>query len=238
MRTDELMEKNQMKLAKSIAVVAVCALSYGALSGCTPVSKIRRTLALSDIHIQAGVAESRGQDETALELWTEYVNRRPQSVLGEYRLGMVETRLGLYNQAAGHLRIAYDLTPGNLEHLDALSQALLLGNQTESLMKLLRQTMDEGKPGTGHLRLAHYAQQAGQMDEAREALILAIAQDQGESIAPYIAMADFSASIGDTVTEIEHLRMALWFDASDPEILARLESKGMIAGPSLVIDPR
>ena len=61
MRTDELMEKNQMKLAKSIAVVAVCALSYGALSGCTPVSKIRRTLALSDIHIQAGVAEPRAR---------------------------------------------------------------------------------------------------------------------------------------------------------------------------------
>lgn len=227
-----------MKLNKSVAVVVVCALSCWPLTGCTPVSKIRRTLALSDIHIQAGVAESRGEDETALELWTEYVNRRPQSVLGEYRLGMVETRLGLYHQAAGHLRIAYDLTPGNLKHLDALSNALLLGNRTESLMKLLRETIDEGKPGTGYLRLAHFAQQAGQMDEAREALILAVSQDQGKSIQPYIAMADFAESIGDTITEIEHLRMALWFDASDPDILARLESKGMISGPSLVIDPR
>jgi len=227
-----------MKLAKAASIILLSALSVNMLAGCTPVNKVRRTLSLNTLHIQAGIAESEGDDQAAYELWSEYVDRRPHSNMVEYRLGMVETRLGLYNQAAGHLRIAYDLKPGNLVYLEALCNALIKAERTDSMMKLLRETIDEGETGTGYLRLAHFAKEAGQMDEAQEALILAIAQDQGDSIAPYVAMADFASVIGNTESEIEHLRFALWFDVSDPEILSRLESLGMISGPSLAVDPR
>lgn len=227
-----------MKFTQTVSIVLLCVLGSGALVGCMPVNKVKRTLALNDLHIQASVAESRGDDTEAYELWTEYVDRRPQSVMAEYRLGMVETRLGKFDQAAGHLRVAHDLKPGNIEYIDALANALLLAGRTDSMMKMLRETLEEGESGSGYLRLARYAQDAGQMDEAREALILAVVHDQGDSVIPYLAMADFARGINDVDSEITHLRYALWFDVSNAPVLERLAGLGMISGPSLAIDPR
>jgi tetratricopeptide (TPR) repeat protein len=226
-----------MKLVKTASIIVLCVLALAALDGCSPVNKVKRTLALNDIHIQAGIAEEKGDDQRAYELWTEYVDRRPQSVLAEYRLGMVETRLGLIDQAIGHLRIAHDLKPGNIIYLEALAEALAQGNRTDSLMKLLNETLNEGEEGTGYLRLARYAQRVGQMDEAREALLLAIIQNRGESPQPYLEMANFARTLNDQATEIKYLRNVLWFEQSNPAILSRLNDLGMIAGPSLAIKP-
>ncbi len=225
-----------MKLTKFILITLIGALLI-TLIGCSTVSKVKRTLSLNDLHIQAAIAEENGDDQTAYDLWTEYVERRPNSPLAEYRLGMVETRLGLYNQAASHLRVAHDLKPGEVLYIEALANVLALNNRTDALMKLLRETINEGEPGSGQLRLARYAQQAGQMDEAREALLLAIAQNQGQTPVPYLAMADFANGLNDSAMEIEYLRYVLWFDKSDPTILARLEALGMITGPSLAVKP-
>ncbi len=230
-----------MNIANSIkstrALLLSAAIGGAMLVGCTPVNKVRTTLALNDLHIQAAIAEDNGDDVLAKELWGEYVDRRPQSALAEYRLGSVETRLGEYDQAIGHLRIAHDLEPGNIEYLEALAHAMAQGNRTESLMKLLRQTITEGPSESGYFRLARYAQQVGQMDEAKEALNLAISLNGGQSADPYMEMANFASSINDTQSEIMNLRYALWFNQSDPTILSRLESLGMITGPSLAKKP-
>ena len=207
------------------------------ISGCSSVTKVKNTLALNDLHIQAAIAEDKGDDARALELWSEYVERRPHSAMGEYRLGRVETRLGMTTQAIGHLRIAHDLKPGNVEYIEALSEALVQANRVDSLMKILNETANEGEPGSGQLRIARYAQRVGLMDEAREALLLAIAEQGKLTPEPYLAMADFMNTIGDQDGEVRYLRQALWFDASDPTILTRLESMGMIPGPSLAIEP-
>lgn len=225
------------KLGLLTTVLLVGVLGSCFLSGCSTTRKVKNTLSLNNLHIQAAIAEDEGDDQLAYELWSEYVERRPQSALAEYRLGKVETRLGQYEQAIGHLRVAYDLQPGNIEYLEALADALVLSNRIDTLMSLLRQTVNEGETGSGYLRLSKYAQQVGQMDEAREALLLAIAQSKGTSAEPYLNMADFARSIQDTKTEIEYLRYALWFDRSDPTVLARLNDLGLIPGPSLALRP-
>ena len=225
----------QLRTATRAGLIVVSSLIV--LSGCTSVNKVKRTLALNDLHIQAAVAEDQGDDQKAYDLWTEYVDRRPNSRLAEYRLGLVETRLGLYDQAAGHLRIAHDLEPGNLEYIEALADALAMGNHPESLMKLLRESADEGPAGSGYLRLAKYAQRIGQMDEAQEAIQAAMIHWRGQSPEPYIAMADFAHTIGDQQLEITSLRQALWFDPADQTVLARLSALGLIPGPSLAIEP-
>lgn len=207
------------------------------MGACTPTNKVKRTLALNDLHIRAAVAEDKGDWDQAYELWSEYVDRRPQSALAEYRLGLVERRLGLNEQAVSHLRIAHDLQPGNVEYLEALADALVAVNDRDQLMTLLRQTAEEGPDGTGYLRIARFAQQAGMMDEAREALSLAIVESRGESPVPYLAMADFASTIGDADLEVRSLRQALWFDRTDEQINARLVALGMIPGPSLAIRP-
>jgi len=226
-----------MKLVKAASIVCVCVISLLGNGGCSTVDKVKSTLALNDIHIQAAIAEDHGDDARALELWSEDVARRPQSVLAEYRLGMVETRLGLLNQASGHLRIAHDLKPGEIVYLEALADVLALAGRTEALMKLLQETVDEGEVGDGQLRIAKYAQQVGLMDEAREALLLAIVQTGGGSPKAYLEMANFANAVGDRESEIANLRFVLSFDHSDPAILARLEALGMIAGPSLAVYP-
>jgi tetratricopeptide (TPR) repeat protein len=226
-----------MKLVKAASFVLVSLLVLASFAGCSSVTKVKDTLALNDLHIQAAIAEDKGDDARALELWSEYVDRRPQSALAEYRLGRVETRLGMTQQAIGHLRIAHDLKPGNIEYIEALSEALIQANRADALMKLLEESINEGEPGSGQLRLARYAQRVGLMDEAREALLLAIAEQGKLTPAPYLAMADFMNTIGDQDGEVRYLRQALWFDASDPTILGRLESMGMIPGPSLAIEP-
>ncbi len=227
-----------MKLAKTLTNITLCLLACSVFIGCRPVSKVKRTLALNDIHIQAAIAEDKGDYQTAYDLWTNYVERRPQSVLAEHRLGLVEIELGLYEQAIGHLRIAHDLKPGNIEYINALATALLKAGQKDALMALLLETTDEGPAGSGQLRLARFAQQAGLMDEAHQALLRSIIENNGQSPIPYIEMANFANTIGDSNAEIKNLRYALWFDRSDPVILNRLTNLGMIAGPSLALIPQ
>lgn len=229
-------EVSRMNRIGAIVVVLMMSALVG-ISGCTPAKKVKNTLALNDLHINAAVAEDRGDWEKAYELWSEYVDRRPQSALAEYRLGQVEMRLGLYNQAVTHLRVAHDLEPGNIEYLEALADALVVTDQSEQLMTLLRQTAEEGPDGSGYLRTAQYAQEAGLMDEARDALSLAIVSARGESAEPYLAMAAFAKSIGDADNEVHNLRQALWFDRTNTAVNARLSELGMIPGPSLALEP-
>lgn len=232
------MENRIMKCTLAATVlIAFASISSIPTAGCSTVGKVRNTLALNDIHIQAGIAEDKGDYERAFELWSEYVDRRPHSVLAEYRLGKVETRLGYYEQAISHLRVAHDLKPGNIEYLEALADALVLANRTDSLMSLLRETVNEGEEGSGYYRLARYSQELGMMDEAREALDQAVIHANGQSPDPYLQLAQFSKQVGDRESEILNLRKALWFDRSSPSIKARLIELGMIPGPSLAMKP-
>jgi hypothetical protein len=75
------------------------------------------------------------------------------------------------------------------------------------------------------------------LDEAREAYDLAIVRGRGTSAVPYLEMADFASTIGDTDLEIRNLRYALWFDRADESVMARLSALGMIPGPSLALQP-
>lgn len=225
-----------MMRAGMMAMVLVLGGAF-VFAGCSPAGKVQRTLSLNNLHIRAAIAEDEGDWDEAYALWSEYVDRRPQSALAEYRLGMVEMRLGMYRDAVGHLRVAHDLKPGNVEYIEALAGALVASGDTDGLMTLLRQTVDEGEAGSGYLRMGRYAQEAGLLDEAREALSLAVVNARGESAQPYIAMADFGRATGDRELEIRNLRYALWFDRTDPVIGDRLESLGVIPGPSLALEP-
>lgn len=207
------------------------------LGGCSTAKKVKRTLDLNELHIQAAIAEDEGDWRKAYDLWNEYVEQRPQSALAEFRLGQAEMQLGYVRDAVSHMRIAHDLQPGNIEYIEGLAEALVAAGDTEALMTLLRQTAEEGPDGSGYIRMGRYAQEAGLYDEAREAFELAIVNERGESVEPYLEMASFYRAIGDTDQEVHYLRMALWFDRTDANIKARLTELGMIPGPSLAIQP-
>jgi len=208
------------------------------IAGCQPASKVRRTLALNELQNHAGYAEQQGDDATALELWREYVDRRPHEAMARYRLGQVLLRTGEAGEASEHFRVAHDLKPGRLDYLEALAESLHQSGQRETMFQLLQDTMSEGGLAAGRMRYARFAMRAGLVDEAEESLRIAAAVEGTGSDAPYRMLADLARQTGDPDAEIEAWRTVLWFDATDAEANNRLRDLGVIPGPSLAIPPR
>ncbi len=104
-------------------------------------------------------------------------------------------------------------------------------------MSLMRETSSEGEPGSGHLRLARYAQRVGQLDEAQQSIRSAMILLRAESVEPYMAMADLAQHIGDSDLEEKSLRQALWFDPGSDQLHSRFLALGITPGPSLAIHP-
>lgn len=217
--------------------IALLALSSLAL-GCQPVNKVRNTLALGEIQNEAGFAEQNGDEARAMELWREYVERRPQQAFAQYRLGRLLVRAGRADEAIDHLWVAHDLMPGNIEYLELLAEAMHQAGEREDMFQLLNDTIEEGGLAEGHLRLAKFSMRAGMVDEAEESLRIAAALDGADSDRAYRALADLARQTGDTEAEIDAWRHVLWFNPRDEQANERLNELGVIPGPSLAIEPR
>ncbi len=207
------------------------------LSSCGPTQKVKRTFALNDLSLKARAAARDGDDQRSLELWQEYVVRRPHAHYAQYELGVTESRMGMYSAAIGHLTTAHDLRPGNVEYIETLGDTFILAGRAEKMMSLMRGTVAEGGKVSGQLRLGRYAQSVGMLDEAKQAIGLAMMYSNGESVEPYMAMADFARAIGDSVLEEDSLRKALWFDTGSDNLDSRFLALGITPGPSLAINP-
>ena len=207
------------------------------LSACGPTQKVKRTFDLNSLSLKARAAARDGDDQRSLELWQEYVERRPHAHYAEYELGMTESRMGLYTAAIGHLTTAYDLRPGNIQYIESLADTYILAGRAEDMMSLMRATTREGGEVAGQLRLGQYAQRVGMLDESKQAIATAIVFSNGESADPYMAMADFARLAGDSVLEEKSLRQALWFDPGSDNLHQRFLALGITPGPSLAINP-
>lgn len=213
------------------------ALALGVPQGCSTTEAVREKLSLSQISGQAHAAKRKGDLDRAYELWSEYVDRRPQAHYAEYELGLVELDLGLHQDAIRHLTIAHDLRPGNTDYIEALAQAYVDADQPGQMLALLQKTQHEGGHIQGLLRLADYAQRAGFMDDARTALKKAARLDNGDSIEPHIAIANFARRTNNRRLEIAALSRALAFDPSSDAYNARFLELRVTPGPSLAVSP-
>lgn len=226
---------------RSITILSIlCAgLCAGLLiPSCGPTRKIQRTLNLNDLSREARTATAQGENQRAVELWSEYVDRRPHSDVAQYNLGMSLLTVGSNSQAVGHLTTAHDLVPGNIQYIEGLADAYIAADRPEDMLSLMTETVGEGGFVAGNLRFADYAQKVGMLDEAKQAIRSAMVFSGGESMDPYMAMADFASEIGNRELEIKSLRQALWFDRSSGFLDQRFSGLGVTPGPSLAIDPR
>ncbi|RMH30460.1 MAG: hypothetical protein D6692_02100 [Planctomycetota bacterium] len=217
-----------------LTVIAAATLA----GGCQPAKKVQRTLALNELQNAAGYAEQQGDTAKAMELWTEYVTRRPHEAMAQYRLGILKLSNGMPREAADHLWIAHDLKPDRIDYLEALAEALHQSGERDAMFQLLRDTIEEGGLAEGHLRYAKFAGRAGLVDEAEESLRIAAALDGDRTDRAYRLLAQLARQTGDTEAEKDAWRHVLWFDRSDEEANARLSELGMIPGPSLALPPR
>lgn len=218
--------------------LAITAVSLLLAGGCQPATRSAKTTPLNELSRQADYAELQGNDARAMELWGEFVERRPHEPMARHRYGLLLMRNGDPLAAVEHIRVARDLRPARIEYLESLLEALHLAGEKDELFQLLRDSMNEGGLAEGRMRYATYAMRSGLADEAEESLRIAAALEGTRSVRPYQLMADLARQTGDKEREVEALRTVLWFNVSDPATNQRLRELGVIPGPSLATPPR
>lgn len=209
-----------------------CALSVICTAAC---SSQRSLVKVRDDGVKA---LDRGDTGKALADFREYNDRYPGTARGEYFLGRALAAADQPLEAKEHLWVAHTLEPHNDEYFVALCDSLSVLKLDEDLYRVLRQrAMDRGRV-IDYLLLGHYAQRAGDADEAAKALRTAAELDGGASIEPQLALADFYAAIGNKPESLRRLRMAYFLDPTDAAVNQRIRAMGEIPGPSFALEPQ
>ncbi|MEZ6243351.1 MAG: hypothetical protein R3B57_09935 [Phycisphaerales bacterium] len=220
-----------------VALVSILAGGAPLLGGCQAKKVITQSNELTGLKADGNDAYARGDYRKALEAYGSYVDQRPQSAWGRYRLGLTYMALNEPRYAREQFAIAHDLEPENGEYGEALADALLAIGDVAALFEHLDRMAAADRTSAGYLRTAKYAEKLGFMDEALAAYRKGVALDGDRSPEPHRALADFYRRIGDRKGEVRELRKVLWFDAQDPTASARLEELGEIVGPSFALEP-
>lgn len=218
-----------MRHAASVLVVGV--MVVGGLLGCEgyrPAEMVRAEA--NDLYFDGRYAEAQ-------PLYEEVVDRRAADAEAHYELGRNLLALGRPSAAREQMVLAYNLEPDNMTYFDGLAQAYVAAGDEEQLFNALEHQIQDRGGVADYLRLGRYAQRLGHADEAERALLGAAEIDDGQTREPQEALAAFYRSIGDTENEIRRLRMLLWFDRTDREVVGRLRELGEVPGPTLVLEP-
>jgi predicted Zn-dependent protease len=179
------------------------------------------------------------QYDQALADFQEYVDRFPGDPVGHYNLGRAYLKVTPARPVAAReqLLIAYSQRPTNDEYCEALCEAYAAAKQNEELYKLLRSRALDRQQVADYMRLARYARQLGDADEAKQALLTAARIDGGQSADLQLALADFYASVNDKAEAVRRLRMAFFLDPTNTTIQSRMQTMGVVAGPTFALRP-
>jgi tetratricopeptide (TPR) repeat protein len=134
-----------------------------ALTGCA--SKQR---GLNYIREEGDREYSRGNFNTALADYQEYVQRNPGDPDVRHSLAKTLLKTGDPAAAVEHASIALDARPDNEQYLETLAESLYQSKQTDALYRLPRtNASDRGRVGD-YIRLGHYAAKLGDADGAEQ----------------------------------------------------------------------
>lgn len=211
-----------------VLVIASLALP---LAGCAYKRSVVKVEADGDAAYEAG------EYAVALTDYDEYARRVGPHARIQYKIGRTHLAMGKPNVAVEHLWLAHELAPGEGAYLDALCEALLADNQREELYRLLRMQVEANRTPDAYMRLGYYAAKMGDPDEALPALLTAASLDQGRSVEPQMALADFYLSHGDRERGLMRLRMALYVDPRNERVHEKIRQLGETPGPSFALVP-
>lgn len=219
-----------MTTLRSLTLVPVAALAI--LSGCNATQR-----PLPVVKSSADYYSSAENYSAAVVDYREYVDRRPDDV--PMRVSLVKTLLLLDQpkEARIHAQVVHDLRPSSDEFADLLAQTLYESNERDALVSFCQKRVAERGRVADFLRLGTYSAKLGNVDEARVALSTAARIDNGVTVAPQIALADFYKQLNDPANEARRLKMALYIDPTNKIVLQRLEDLGDVAGPTAAIRP-
>lgn len=218
------------RMMSGVAVGMLVWLTAG-LAGCAdqrPVWKIRA---------DADLAYESKKYEAALADYQSYVDIKPNDPSGQHALGRTYLALQQPKPAREHLQIAYDVVPNNAQYIESYAEALYESKEPESLMTFLTRVAGERGTVDDYLRLGRYAGKIGHADEALVALTTAARLDQGRTLEPQLALADFYRSVNDRPNQVRRLRNAMYLAPGDEGVLQRVRDVGEIPGPSFMLRP-
>lgn len=211
--------------------------AVGMLAAATAIGGCSRERPLWKVRADADLAYEAQQYEAALADYQKYVEIKPNEPDAQHALGRTYLALKQPKPAREHLQIAYDVVPGNDEYIESYAQALYESNEPESLMTFLSRVANERGDVSDYLRLGRYAGKIGHADEALQALITAARLDQGKSLEPQLALADFYRSVNDRPNQVRRLRNCLYLAPGDEGVIQRIRDVGEIPGPSFMQRP-
>ncbi len=213
------------------AVLALSGVLLGGLGGC------ESGPSLQAMRSQGDRALEQREYAQAVEWYEMYVGRRPIEPEVRYRLGTAY--LGLKKPVKAREEFLQGLEIDNEvdRYIEGIAAALVETGQRDQLFTVLRQHAMNTRQPEDYVLFGKFASIVGDPDTAELAFREAATLDQGMTIEPQLALADFYGSLGDTAQELERLRMALFIDPSNEAVITRIRDLGEIPGPSLALMP-
>ncbi len=212
-----------------LAVVAVVAVCVGCQSKPNPLLRKHGIDALNDKNLAA--AEKR---------FVQAVEQDPTDWKSLYHLGLIRLQQGMAFDAQILLERALELRHNDAETsdiLDALAESLFQRRRMEHLHKLLTQAVTDHGTSRDYLRQGRYMAKLGDVDAAklayRKAAYFAAPGDPD----PFVKLADFYESIGDTTNAITSLRHAHAIAPGNQRLQHRLREYGIVPGPTAAVPP-
>lgn len=173
----------------------------------------------------------------AADHYQQYIDVKPSDPEIRYKLGRSYLEMGMYREARQNLQVAYDMVPDDERYIDSLAETLLKAGENEYLYAFLTKVVNERGRASDYLRLGEYGSKIGNPDDAVAALFTAAKLDGGINARYQVALARFYAEVGDSINEVQRLRMAYYLAPNNAEVLQRAAALGEIVGPTWALVP-
>lgn len=210
----------------SLLAVAVAGVLVMTSSGCEPNPLLRR---------QGMDALEVGDIDWADNRFSVAVRQDPTDWKSQYYLGRVRLEQDRAAEAQIHLEQALTLRedhPETSDILDVLAEALFRQAANARLYQLLHDATQNYGTLKDYLRQADYLAKTGDIDGAKVAFRKAARFADKDDATPYVAMADFYESIGNTDNAISALRRAYAITPGSRRLANRLREYGIVPGPT------
>lgn len=178
-----------------------------------------------------------GNYAEAATYYEQFVDRRPLDPEGRYKLATAYLGDNRPSLAREQFLLGLELRGQDERFIEGTADALVEMGQQESLFKLLRGRAQKTQDVADYIRLGRFAARVGDADEAEQALLFAAKLDEGMNIEPQLELAEFYQLVGDDARQLERLRMALFIEPENKDVMDRIRGLGEVPGPSYAIPP-
>ena len=192
----------------------------------------------SHVHVSRGeTAYNAGAYEDALGHYNNALVNRGGNV--DARIGLAKTHLKLEEpfHAREQMEMVYSVNPHDPQVVELLAETMIASGDIAGMQALLSSAAQSSGMPADWDRLGRFLMQVGDLDEAKQALLMAAQLDQGQTAQYQVSLAELHKRSGDMASAKVRYRMALYAEPLNEEVKAALRAMGEIPGPTLAIPP-